>query len=235
MRAKDAPRLAVLRSIITASLNASKTANPIRTDVQLVTLLRKSQRSCLDAAEEFKAAGREDLAGKEEEQARIAEEYVAGSGVQVLGEAELKAMVEKAVEAAKAAGVTSKAMIGDVMKRLGEADGWGVRGCPSVYEYGPCGDALYGIACYRFCGGVKIVLRILMRFSAPGPCTPGRLRTGPSRTTTRHGKYWATHYLRVLKRAMASTAARCFLSEVWRPVPGRNGKGGSAFGMTRNS
>ena len=118
MRAKDAPRLAVLRSIITASLNASKTANPIRTDVQLVTLLRKSQRSCLDAAEEFKAAGREDLAGKEEEQARIAEEYVVGSGVQVLGEAELKAMVEKAVEAAKAAGVTSKAMIGDVMKRL---------------------------------------------------------------------------------------------------------------------
>lgn len=124
MRAKDAPRLAVLRSIITASLNASKTANPIRTDVQLVTLLRKSQRSCLDAAEEFKAAGREDLAGKEEEQARIAEEYVAGSGVQVLGEAELKAMVEKAVEAAKAAGVTSKAMIGDVMKRLaGDLEG----------------------------------------------------------------------------------------------------------------
>lgn len=118
MRAKDAPRLSVLRSIITTTLNASKTANPIRTDVQLVTLLRKSQRACLDAAEEFKAAGREDLAGKEEVQAKIAEEYVLGSGVQLVSEAELKAMVGEAVEAAKAAGVVQKSIMGDVMKRL---------------------------------------------------------------------------------------------------------------------
>lgn len=121
MRAKDAPRLSVLRAILSTTLNASKTANPIRTDAQLVSLLRKTQRSSLDAAKEFKGAGREDLAGKEEEQAGILDEYISGSGIQVLGEEELKALVGEAIEGAKAAGVAPKAIVGDVMKRLAVA------------------------------------------------------------------------------------------------------------------
>lgn len=121
MRAKDAARLSVLRSIMSATLNASKGPNPIHTDVQLVALLRKTQRASLDAAKEFKDAGREDLAQKEEEQAQIMEEYVAGSGVQVLSEQELKALVTEAVESAKSAGVAPKALVGDVMKRLAGA------------------------------------------------------------------------------------------------------------------
>ncbi|SPO05932.1 related to Altered inheritance of mitochondria protein 41, mitochondrial [Cephalotrichum gorgonifer] len=118
MREKDASRLSVLRAILAATLNASKTANPIRTDVQLVALLRKTQRASLESAKEFKEAGREDLATKEEEQAGIMEEYLAGSGVQALGPEELKKLVSEAIEAAKGAGVAPKAIVGDVMKRL---------------------------------------------------------------------------------------------------------------------
>lgn len=118
MRAKDAPRLAVLRSVITTTLNASKTPKPIRTDLELVALLRKTQHACLDAAKGFRDAKREDLAQKEEEQAAVAKEYVASSGVKILAEEELRALVAEAVEAAKAAGVEAKALTGEVYKRV---------------------------------------------------------------------------------------------------------------------
>ncbi|RSL98415.1 hypothetical protein CDV31_012615 [Fusarium ambrosium] len=121
MRAKDAPRLAVLRLIMSANLNASKTSSPIKTDVQLVALIRKIQKGAFDAVAEAKAAGREDLVQKEEEQIKVLNEYISNSGVQTLGEAELKALVQDAVEASKAAGVQAKAIMGDVMKRLSGA------------------------------------------------------------------------------------------------------------------
>ncbi|KAH7150092.1 Yqey-like protein-domain-containing protein [Dactylonectria estremocensis] len=121
MRAKDAPRLAVLRAIMSANLNASKTANPIRTDIQLVALIRKIQKSSMDAVAEAKTANREDLVQKEESQIKVLEEYVAGSGVQTLGEVELKALVQEAVDASKAAGTNVKSIMGDVMKRLSAA------------------------------------------------------------------------------------------------------------------
>ncbi|KAJ6447125.1 Aspartyl/glutamyl-tRNA amidotransferase subunit B-related protein [Purpureocillium lavendulum] len=121
MRAKDAPRLAVLRAIMSANLNASKTATPIRTDVQLVALIRKIQKSALDSAADARAAGRQDLVDKEEEQARILDAYLADSGVRTLGEAELRALVQDAVDASKQAGTAAKSLMGDVMKRLAGA------------------------------------------------------------------------------------------------------------------
>ncbi|KAJ4270073.1 hypothetical protein NW762_001746 [Fusarium torreyae] len=121
MRAKDAPRLTVLRAIMSANLNASKTSTPIKTDVQLVALIRKIQKSSADAAAEAKAANREDLVQKEEEQIKVLEEYIANSGVESLTEAQLKALVQDAVEASKAAGVQAKSVMGDVMKRLSGA------------------------------------------------------------------------------------------------------------------
>ncbi|KAH6895803.1 hypothetical protein B0T10DRAFT_557982 [Thelonectria olida] len=121
MRAKDTARLSVLRSIMSANLNASKTANPIRTDVQLVALIRKIQKASADTIAEAKSVGRDDLAQKEEEQVKILQEYVANSGVQTLGEAELRTLVQEAVEASKAAGTPAKSVLGDVMRRLGGA------------------------------------------------------------------------------------------------------------------
>ncbi len=75
MQARDTNRLSVLRSLLTETLNASKTSTPINTDLQMLALLRKSTTASRIASEEFKSAGRQDLAEKEESQARIMEEY----------------------------------------------------------------------------------------------------------------------------------------------------------------
>ncbi|KKF96007.1 Altered inheritance of mitochondria protein 41 mitochondrial [Ceratocystis platani] len=116
MRAKDAPRLAVLRAIMSATLNASKTASPIKTDVQLVALLRKNVAASKDAAAQFKGAGREDLEAKELGQVAILEAYIANSGVQSVGLEQLKSMIAEKIEEAKAAG--AKSLVGEVMKRM---------------------------------------------------------------------------------------------------------------------
>ncbi|KAL6797707.1 YjgF-like protein [Trichoderma sp. SZMC 28013] len=121
MRARDAPRLSVLRAIMSANLNASKTTSPIRTDVQLVALIRKLQKSAQDAVADAQAAGRDDLVQKENEQISILDEYIAGSGVQTLGEAEIKALISQAIEAANGAGKGGKALMGEVMKRVNAA------------------------------------------------------------------------------------------------------------------
>ncbi|KAH6607201.1 hypothetical protein Trco_003514 [Trichoderma cornu-damae] len=121
LRAKDAPRLSVLRSIMSADLNASKTSSPIRTDVQLVALIRKLQKSAHDAVADARAAGRDDLVQKESRQISVLDEYIAGSGVQTLGDAEMRALINEAVEAARGAGAAGKSLMGDVMKRVNVA------------------------------------------------------------------------------------------------------------------
>lgn len=119
MRAKEATRLGVLRSVLSATLNASKTATPINTDAQLVALLRKMARASQDAAEEFRGAGRGDLEEKEQAQIKILDEYVAGSGVQDLGADDLRVIVAGVVTAMTSEGaVQGQAKMGDVMKKL---------------------------------------------------------------------------------------------------------------------
>lgn len=120
MRAKDTHRLSVLRTVMSANLNASKTASPIKTDVQLVALMRKLAKGAEDAAAEARSVGREDLADKESAQIAILDEYIQGSGVVTLGAAELRAAVEAVVQEVKAAGVEGKGVMGEVMKRVNE-------------------------------------------------------------------------------------------------------------------
>ena len=118
MRAKDQARLTVLRSIISATNNAAKTSSPIKTDVQLVALLRKTARASQDAAGEFRDAGRQDLVEKEEAQVRILEEYSAESGVESLGEVELKAIIQNVMTEIAAESLDKTKQSGEVMKRL---------------------------------------------------------------------------------------------------------------------
>ncbi|KAI8226338.1 Altered inheritance of mitochondria protein 41 [Colletotrichum sp. SAR 10_99] len=118
MRAKDAARLSVLRSVLSATNNAAKTSSPIVTDAQLVALLRKTQRAGQDAAAQFRAAGRDDLADKEDLQAKVMAEYIANSGVLTVTEADVRVHVEKAIEQATAAG---KVSLGEVMKLVNAA------------------------------------------------------------------------------------------------------------------
>ncbi|KAK0637212.1 Yqey-like protein-domain-containing protein [Bombardia bombarda] len=118
MRAKDATRLAVLRSILAATLNASKTASPITTDIQLVALLRKTGRQCKEAAAEFQAAGRPELVEKEEAQLRVLEEYAAGSGVESVSEAQIQEAATAALASIAAENPDAKINMTEVMKRV---------------------------------------------------------------------------------------------------------------------
>ncbi|XXG99173.1 hypothetical protein Hte_005508 [Hypoxylon texense] len=122
MRAKDAPRLTAIRSVLAAALNASKTAAPIATDAQVVALLRRTARASADASAEFAAAQRRDLVDKERAQIAVLEEYAAAAGVEEVGEAQLRAVVEGAVTAiaseGAAAGGDGRVRMGDVMKKL---------------------------------------------------------------------------------------------------------------------
>lgn len=114
MQAKDSNRLNVLRSLLSQTLNASKTSTPINTDLQMLALLRKTANASRVASEEFKVAGRQDLADKEQSQLRIMEEY-AGS-VETVGDDEIKTAVTTVMEQLASEG--GKVQIGDVLKRV---------------------------------------------------------------------------------------------------------------------
>jgi len=92
MKARDTSRLNVLRGVLADITNASKTASPAKTDLQIVSLLRKRAAASKAAAEEFQKAKRQDLVGKEEEQVAIMEGY-AGS-VKMVDEDEIKAKIK---------------------------------------------------------------------------------------------------------------------------------------------
>jgi uncharacterized protein YqeY len=123
MRAKDTARLSVLRTVLSATNNAAKTSSPIKTDVQLVQLLRKTARGNQEAAEEARAAGREDLIEKEEAQVKIIDEYIAASGVQTLSKDEIRVIVDKVLSEIKSEGVDEKRVSGEIFKRLMAKDG----------------------------------------------------------------------------------------------------------------
>ncbi|EMC93236.1 hypothetical protein BAUCODRAFT_26560 [Baudoinia panamericana UAMH 10762] len=116
MQEKDKPRLNVLRNVLAEVTNAAKTNSPIKTDMQLLSLLRKRAAAAKTASEEFKSAGRQDLVEQEEKQAEIMEEY-AGS-VQTMGMEQIKEAVSGVVEEMKAAASGKAVNMGDVLKKL---------------------------------------------------------------------------------------------------------------------
>lgn len=114
MQNKDSNRLSVLRGVLAQTLNASKTSSPINTDIQMLALLRKSASAGRAASEEFKGAGRQDLADKEDLQVKIMEEY-AGC-VETMGEEEVRGAVQGVVDALMSEG--GKVQMGEVLKRV---------------------------------------------------------------------------------------------------------------------
>ena len=119
MRAKDTPRLNVLRGLLAEITNAAKTPNPITSDMQLLSLLRKRSSAAVQAAKEFEAAGRPELKDKEDAQIAILEAY-AGQ-VETVGEQEIVNVVAEAIKVLQ--GDNKKFNQGDVMKLLLGAGG----------------------------------------------------------------------------------------------------------------
>lgn len=123
MKSKDTNRLNVVKGVLNEIANAAKTNTPLKTDMQILGLLRKRTSAAQQASKEFSDAGRADLQEKEDSQIAILNEYA--GGVETMGAEEVKDIVAKAIEEMKNAG--AKMSAGDVMKRLlapgGELDG----------------------------------------------------------------------------------------------------------------
>ncbi|KAK2759530.1 hypothetical protein FQN54_003009 [Arachnomyces sp. PD_36] len=75
MKAKDTARLNVLRAIISETNNAAKTSSPVKTDLQLLSIIRKRATASKEAGRQFAEANRNDLKEKEDEQVAVLEEY----------------------------------------------------------------------------------------------------------------------------------------------------------------
>ncbi|KAF2475806.1 GatB/YqeY domain-containing protein [Lindgomyces ingoldianus] len=125
MRSKDKQRLNVLRSLLAEITNASKTAKPIQTDGQLLSLVQKHISSSQQAIDEFEKARRLDLVEKEQGQVDILQAYV--DEIPKLGEAEVDGMVEDVMR-----GLQAKPLnFGSVMRGMVEV----IQGRPVDMEY----------------------------------------------------------------------------------------------------
>ena len=121
MRAKDQARLSVLRAIMSANLNASKTPRPIETDIQLVGMLVNMRRTTSQNIAEARKVGREDIAETESVQGGILDEFIDGSGLEVLREEQLRPLILEQIEASVQGGKKDKALLGDVIKNIKES------------------------------------------------------------------------------------------------------------------
>jgi uncharacterized protein YqeY len=126
MRGGDALRRDVLRMATSAAYNVEKRQGTPLTDDEYVAVLTREVKTRRESVEAFRAAGREDLATKEESEIEILRGYLP----EALGETELKALVDDAI---KATGAASARDLGKVMGWLsprtrGRADGKVVSG-----------------------------------------------------------------------------------------------------------
>ena len=126
MRGGDALRRDVLRMATNSAYNLEKKNQKPLTDDELLGVLAREVKTRRESVEAFRAAGREDLATKEEAEIAILSEYLP----QALTEAEVSALVAEAVAAT---GATSARDMGKVMgwlspKTRGRADGKVVSG-----------------------------------------------------------------------------------------------------------
>ncbi len=110
-KAQDKLRLSTLRMLLAAIKNREIELRRELTEAELLDTVGKLIRQRHDSIEQFRRGGREDLAQKEEAEARL----LAGYLPQALSPAELAAKVDEAIARA---GATSRKDMGKVMKLL---------------------------------------------------------------------------------------------------------------------
>ncbi|WP_054684919.1 GatB/YqeY domain-containing protein [Rhodothermus marinus] len=125
MRARDEARLRTIRALRAALMEREiaerKGGEATLTPEQELEVLQKEAKRRREAIEQFRAAGREDLVQKEEEELKIIEEYLPRQ----LSDDEIRAVLEEIIEAV---GAQSMRDMGRVMKEAmarmrGQADG----------------------------------------------------------------------------------------------------------------
>jgi hypothetical protein len=111
MRAGEKERVGRLRLVLSELQKAEKDGGDDE-----VTVLRRERKRRLDAAEQFRAAGREDLVAGEEAEAELIGSYLPAE----MTDEELRTIV---VQAVADAGATGPRDMGDVMKLVMPAVG----------------------------------------------------------------------------------------------------------------
>ncbi len=114
MKNKNAERLEVLRFLNAAIKNREieMRPNPVG-DTEVMSVIQKLSKQRTDSIDQYKNAGRDDLASKEESELMILKEYLPTP----LSEAELKQLVQDSIAAV---GATSIKDMGKVMKDAAE-------------------------------------------------------------------------------------------------------------------
>ena len=121
MKARDAERRDALRLILNSLKNSEKELQrPLSEDEELQVLQRERKKR-LEAAEAFRAAGREEQAAKEEDELDVLEEFMP----EPLSDEELEEIVDDAIAEAKATSLRDMVRVmADVMPQIaGRADG----------------------------------------------------------------------------------------------------------------
>lgn len=120
MREKDKSRLNVVRAILSDVTNAAKTASPVRTDVQILAMLRKRVATSTASRQEFVDAGRQDLQEREDAEIAVMQSYA--HTVKTMSDDDLCASIDRAIQQS-----SEKPNLGHVIKTLtapgGELDG----------------------------------------------------------------------------------------------------------------
>lgn len=121
MKAREAERLTALRTLHAAVKDQTVNAGRDITDEAVISVITRAIKQRQDAAEQYKAAGRQDLLAKEEAEITIYRKYLPRQ----LDTAEIEVLVREAIAES---GAQSKKEMGKVMKVLmpklkGAADG----------------------------------------------------------------------------------------------------------------
>lgn len=117
MRDGDALKRNCLRMVISEIKNMTVNAGREITDEVCMAVLRRQEKMHADSVEQFKAAGRDDLVQKEEQELSVIRAYLP----KTLGSAETEAAVEKVI--ADNGFERSKKMMGQIMKALSQVPG----------------------------------------------------------------------------------------------------------------
>ncbi len=121
MKAKDTARVSTLRLLLSEIKNKEIDKRGELSDDEVLAVIQKAVKQRRESIEQYKKAGREDLAEKESKELEILESYLP----QPLTEEELEAIIDEAI---KEVGATSPRDMGKVMKVVmpkvrGRADG----------------------------------------------------------------------------------------------------------------
>jgi uncharacterized protein YqeY len=121
MKAQDAPRRDALRLILAALRAAEKDLQRQLSEDEELQVLQRERKKRVEAAEAFRAAGREEQAEKEEDELDVLEEFMP----EPLDEDELERIVDDAIAETGATSLRDMGRVmADVMPQIaGRADG----------------------------------------------------------------------------------------------------------------